>query len=231
MQLKDAFHVFASLHHAYATIRLVSVKYEHETNVYLTVMRDMPLRYLTVWNLIAQLTYFSDFGLDYILGDRLPFQNLRKKLRELLYQSILFPVGLLVSSMFWTIFLYDRSLVYPAFVDDYVPVHVNHMMHTSIAVFALLELFLVPHYFQQRIRNFIVLTVFCFLYSCVYMWTYASLGIWIYPLFYHMGWPLRIAFMALSGTLLPWGLYFVGEGVGLMYWGKGSQPYANGKQR
>jgi hypothetical protein len=51
----EAFHLLASLHHAYTTVHLLSVNYAGVTDRYLIVMRDMGLRYLTVWNLVSEI--------------------------------------------------------------------------------------------------------------------------------------------------------------------------------
>jgi hypothetical protein len=69
-----------------------------------------------------------------------------------------------VFSVFWTIYNYDRSLVYPAIVDQYVAPHVNHFMHTDVAVVVVLEMLLRPHYYHHRNRHLGILLLFCWSY-------------------------------------------------------------------
>jgi hypothetical protein len=62
--------------------------------------------------------------------------------------------------MFWVIFNYDRSLVYPAIVDRYLAPHVNHLMHTSVGVVVILEMLFRPHYYSNRGRQLGILLFF-----------------------------------------------------------------------
>lgn len=67
-------------------------------------------------------------------------------------------------SLFWTIYSYDRSLVYPAIVDEYVAPHVNHFMHTDVAVVVVLEMLLRPHHYHRRGMHLGLLFLYCFSY-------------------------------------------------------------------
>ena len=65
----------------------------------------------------------------------------------------------LVSVLFWGFFTYNRNLVCPEIVDEYVPPYVNHMMHTSVAVFAVLEMLLRPHSYPKGNHYMMILNV------------------------------------------------------------------------
>jgi hypothetical protein len=76
-----------------------------------------------------------------------------------------------VSSIFWVLFRFDRSLVYPLIVDQYVAPHVNHLMHTNVSVVVVLEMLLRPHHYYHRGRNLAMLWLF----TCTYLfWSVTS---------------------------------------------------------
>ncbi|XP_048655756.1 androgen-dependent TFPI-regulating protein isoform X4 [Marmota marmota marmota] len=59
-------------------------------------------------------------------------------------------LNLFVFLVFWTIFLYDRELVYPKILDEIFPIWMNHAMHTFILPFSLLEVILRPHHYPSK---------------------------------------------------------------------------------
>jgi len=69
-----------------------------------------------------------------------------------------------VSSVFWVLFSYDRSLVYPDIVDRYLAPHFNHLMHTSVGVVVILEMLFRPHHYSHRGRQLGILLLL----SCSY---------------------------------------------------------------
>lgn len=221
----EAFHLLASLHHIYALVHLLSVNYAGATDTFILVMRDMKFRYLTGWNLIMQCAYFSACTGEYVLrtmARESPPQFLKKwqKLRETIFQALLFPMGLTVSSVFWTLYRYDRSLVYPEIVDQYVAPHVNHLMHTNVSVIVVLEMLLRPQYYCNRGRNLAILRFFSCTYLACYSYTYWARGVWLYPLYYNLSWTQRIVTNILVTFIVPSACYFLGEAIANSLWGK-----------
>nr|AAP92572.1 Aa2-020 [Rattus norvegicus] len=49
--------------------------------------------------------------------------------RDLLFTTLAFPLSTFVFLVFWSLFHYDRSLVYPKGLDDFFPAWVNHAMN------------------------------------------------------------------------------------------------------
>lgn len=220
----EAFHLLMNVHHGYAIGRMLSVNYSGVTNSYLIVMRDMGFRYLTVWNLIIQCAYFSACTMEHVLrvvvGDSQPVLKRWQKLRETVFQALIFPMGLVVPSVFWVLFSYDRSMVYPDVVDRYLAPHVNHMMHTSVGVAAVLEMLLRPHHYNHRGRQLGILLFFCCSYLVCYCYTYWSRGVWIYPLYYHMNWSQQLLMNVLVTFIVPSACYLLGEKMANVIWGK-----------
>ncbi|NWI66184.1 ADTRP protein, partial [Todus mexicanus] len=87
-------------------------------------------KYLTVLNLVLQAVFY---GVSF-LADAL---RLIKKLRcakcvissrDLLFSVLAFPVSTFVSISFWTLYTYNRELVYPKSLDGVIPLWLNHAM-------------------------------------------------------------------------------------------------------
>ncbi|ROL53657.1 Androgen-induced gene 1 protein [Anabarilius grahami] len=49
-------------------------------------------------------------------------------LRDWMMAVLAFPVGVFVVTMFWALYLYDRDLVYPRLLDNFIPQWLNHGM-------------------------------------------------------------------------------------------------------
>ncbi|NXV87061.1 ADTRP protein, partial [Calonectris borealis] len=87
-------------------------------------------KYLTVLNLVLQAVFY---GVSF-LADVL---RLIKKLRcakcvissrDLLFGVLAFPVSTFVSISFWTLYSFNRELVYPKSLDGVIPLWLNHAM-------------------------------------------------------------------------------------------------------
>ncbi|KAL2307982.1 hypothetical protein Nmel_000976, partial [Mimus melanotis] len=87
-------------------------------------------KYLTVLNLVLQAVFY---GVSF-LADVL---RLIKKLRcakcvissrDLLFSVLAFPVSTFVCISFWTLYTYNRELVYPKSLDGVIPFWLNHAM-------------------------------------------------------------------------------------------------------
>ncbi|XP_009585198.1 PREDICTED: androgen-induced gene 1 protein-like, partial [Fulmarus glacialis] len=49
-------------------------------------------------------------------------------LRDWVMAVLAFPVGVFVVTLFWSIYIYDRELVYPKVLDNFIPAWLNHGM-------------------------------------------------------------------------------------------------------
>lgn len=55
-----------------------------------------------------------------------------------------------VSLSFWGIWAVDRELIFPKALDSFFPSWLNHVLHTAVLVFAVIEMVLVPKTFPSR---------------------------------------------------------------------------------
>ncbi|CAB4012315.1 Transducin beta 3 [Paramuricea clavata] len=113
------------------------------------------LKYLTYINENLQSLYFllAFVGDVYLL---LKTKSKKKendsgiiKLQDFMFAVIVFPLGMLVCFVFWSIYAVDRELIYPEILDNIIPKLCNHIMHTAVAIFLVLEAFLVHHKFPS----------------------------------------------------------------------------------
>ncbi|KAF0027250.1 hypothetical protein F2P81_019991 [Scophthalmus maximus] len=107
-----------------------------------------PWKYLTFLNVLLQMTFF---GLA-AMNDLQPGEKSKSTLsrcKDLLFSVFAFPVGMFVVLLFWTIFIYDRELVYPASIDTFFPPWMNHAMHTFVLPVLLGEVLVQPHVYPK----------------------------------------------------------------------------------
>uniref|UniRef100_A0A8D3CPU3 Androgen dependent TFPI regulating protein n=1 Tax=Scophthalmus maximus TaxID=52904 RepID=A0A8D3CPU3_SCOMX len=143
-----------------------------------------PWKYLTFLNLL-QMTFF---GLA-AMNDLQPGEKSKSTLsrcKDLLFSVFAFPVGMFVVLLFWTIFIYDRELVYPASIDTFFPPWMNHAMHTFVLPVLLGEVLVQPHVYPKTKHALAASSLdLCLNMSCRILWVYLSVGIWVYPLLGH----------------------------------------------
>ncbi|XP_063165304.1 androgen-induced gene 1 protein isoform X3 [Candoia aspera] len=94
-------------------------------------------KFLTFINLVIQAVFFgicvlTDLSSLLTKGNDIQEQErqLRKliSLRDWMMAVLAFPIGVFVVIMFWSIYIYDRELVYPKLLDNFIPTWLNHGM-------------------------------------------------------------------------------------------------------
>ncbi|GAA6088797.1 androgen-induced gene 1 protein isoform X1 [Tachysurus ichikawai] len=94
-------------------------------------------KFLTFIDLVIQAVFFgvcvlTDLSSLLMKGTASVEQErqLRKLigLRDWMMAVLAFPVGVFVVTMFWSLYLYDRDMVYPRLLDNFIPQWLNHGM-------------------------------------------------------------------------------------------------------
>ncbi|XP_028278758.1 androgen-dependent TFPI-regulating protein [Parambassis ranga] len=140
-----------------------------------------PWKYLTFLNLLLQMTFFGLAAVSDLQPGKKAASSL-SRCKDLLFSVFAFPVGMFVVLLFWSIFAYDRELVYPADIDTFFPPWMNHAMHTLVLPVLLGEVLLQPHTYPQNRHALAALGVVGLAYLSWIIWVYVSVGIWVYPL-------------------------------------------------
>ncbi|XP_078097186.1 androgen-dependent TFPI-regulating protein-like isoform X1 [Mustelus asterias] len=123
-----------------------------------------------------------------------------------------------IVASFWLLFSYDRALVYPEDLDEFIPLWLNHAVHTVVLPLILLELFNTPHQYPKRRTGLLILGIVSMSYLLWVLWIYYAAGAWVYPLlglFNRLG---LVLFFSVS-LLLVMILYLLGEKLTLLIWG------------
>lgn len=180
------------------------------------------LKFLTIINVLLQTLYFTLALLNDFIGtnENAPAKTpLIRKLKDIVFCSLAFPIAIYVSSTFWAIYAIDRELVFPRILDPFFPTWLNHLMHTNIMIFMVLEAFVSFRKYPSRKTGISILSVFLLSYVAWLHVIYYLSGFWVYPFLSVIGWPARICFY-LASYALGIAMYFTGEKLNNAIWQK-----------
>jgi len=179
-------------------------------------------KYLTFLDAIIQAVYYiisliNDFvGTNEILPKQVPFI---RKVKDYLLASLAFPVALNVGVTFWTLYAIDRELVFPRILDPVFPSWLNHIMHTNIVVFIVLEVFTSYRKYPSRTLGLAGLSAFMLSYlAWIHVVKHYS-GAWVYPVLEVLAFPQRIVFF-IAILIFTLNLYLFGEFLNNIIWSK-----------
>lgn len=178
-------------------------------------------KYLTHLDMLLQCGFFVLCVLNDFFGSNtmtLSRQSSLQKLRDWLFTSLVFPMGVFVSFIFWALYAFDRELIFPASLDEWFPSWLNHIMHTLPVIGTILEMYMVYHFYLKGWKLYVPILVAYFLYlSWICYIAYAG-GIWVYPVFEVLDFTGRTLFLA--ALLLPNLLFvFLGQKLHHRVWG------------
>ncbi|KOB72587.1 Uncharacterized protein OBRU01_12018, partial [Operophtera brumata] len=180
------------------------------------------LKYLTFINAMIQTAYFTLAALNDLIGSNEPSPRdkpLIRRVKDLVFSSLAFPVSIFVGVTFWALYAVDRELILPRSLDDYFPTWLNHVMHTNIVLFILIEL--ATSFRMYPLRKF-GLSILCTFMLCYVVWVHViwfRTGMWVYPVLKVFNWPLRIAFYGFSLSFVCT-FYSLGERLNAAIWSK-----------
>lgn len=142
--------------------------------------------------------------------------------RQHLLHILVIPCTFTVVVVFWTIWHIDRELIFPRIIDLFLSSWVNHCIHTFIMIPIIIELLFPKRYRPIKFSTAIkCLLVYLAIYQTLWVWKieisistvkhnqfcyrYVTLyflhGVWLYPIYYILNWPQRIAFTAFQFSL------------------------------
>ncbi|KAJ8257370.1 hypothetical protein GJAV_G00184880 [Gymnothorax javanicus] len=177
-------------------------------------------KYLTFINLVLQTIFFGlcflTDAIQILLGPkRIPLRLL--KIGDAIFSTLVFPLGMFVVFSFWSLYTYDRELVYPKFLDDIIPLWLNHALHTVVLPLLLVELWLQPRQYPRRTKGILALGLFAMLYLAWVLWVHYASGIWVYPIMAKLSsGGLVLFFVGAAFTMAP--LYILGEKLNSAVW-------------
>ncbi|XP_053146205.1 androgen-induced gene 1 protein isoform X2 [Hemicordylus capensis] len=126
-------------------------------------------------------------------------------------------INLFVVTMFWSIYIYDRELVYPKLLDNFIPPWLNHGMHTTVLPFILIEMRTTHHNYPSRTCGLVAVCFFSVGYILWVCWIYHVTGVWVYPLLDYLGSGSKIIFFATVTAIINI-FYLLGEILNNCIW-------------
>ncbi|XP_049856038.1 androgen-induced gene 1 protein-like isoform X1 [Schistocerca gregaria] len=216
-----ALHVSAVLHFAVGLHGAYLLEHPHVGPMQSQVFRELgQWKFLTFWNMVLQTVYFTICVINDLIGTndshpkKTPFI---RSLRDFIQASLAFPLSTFVCLTFWSLYAIDRELVFPKAADTFFPWWLNHVMHSNILVFSLLETVATYHKYPSRSKCLLGLAVFTIVYLVWVHIIYYLSGEWVYPVLSVLNVAQRIVFFLIL-MLLFFGLYFLGEVLNNKVW-------------
>jgi len=179
-------------------------------------------KFLTYWCLILQACYYTiallnDFiGSNEIAPKKLP---LIRQVKDYMIAAFAWPIACNVAITFWGIYAIDRELIFPRALDSFFPDWLNHVMHTNILIFIVLEMCVSFRQYPSRRSGCTGLCTFMASYLIwIHIIFYMS-GVWVYPVLEVLALPLRICFFV-GVFIFSLILYRIGEFFNEIIWVK-----------
>ncbi|XP_034834440.1 androgen-induced gene 1 protein-like [Maniola hyperantus] len=179
-------------------------------------------KYLTYLNAMLQTVYFTVALINDLFGtnESSPSNKpLVRRTKDVLFSALAFPLALFVGVSFWGIYAVDRELILPKMMDAYFPTWLNHVMHSNIVVFTIIEMATSFRMYPKRKFGLSILTTFMLFYVVWIHVIYFKSGSWVYPILSVLNWPLRVFFYLFSLGFVC-GLYTLGESMNQSVWSK-----------
>ena len=174
-------------------------------------------KFLTFWNLWIQLIYFS-IGLCNELYRSISTKSSRlQKLRDYLFSTVSFPLGVWVTTMFWSLYAVDRNLIFPKMMDKFYPPWFCHMVHTTCMLSQLIEMKTSFHQYSTRIKGMLASMSISLVYILVILYIAFVGNFWVYPFMRQLsgvGCTIFLSLSCVSSGLL----YLGGELLNKMLW-------------
>lgn len=171
---------------------------------------------------VIQALYFTISSINDFYGSNevgLVDRPLIRRLKDYVFATFAFPLGIHVAGLFWTIYAFDRQLVMPEAVDRFFPSWLNHIIHTNVAIFVAIELVSLHRQYPSRKQGLFGLMTFM---VCYIIWLHIIrliAGRWVYPILDTLNLPGKVAFLMFTGCL-PAIIYLAGEVLNSKIWNR-----------
>ncbi|XP_049949196.1 androgen-dependent TFPI-regulating protein-like isoform X1 [Schistocerca serialis cubense] len=181
-------------------------------------------RFLTIWNFEIQTFHFALCVAQDVLElqSNSYLQQVKhyvRKVNNYTFRTFVFPLSLIVTLVFWTIYSIDRELILPKALDAFLPLWLNHALHTNITVAAFTEMLVTFHWYPASRRTTVYgIAAITVAYGVCFFSTYYYDGRWLYPIYGVLDWTQRICFSVV--IFIAWILMSLfGEYLNSQIWG------------
>lgn len=163
------------------------------------------------------LAFFNDFiGSNEVCPKKTP--KIRA-LKDIIF-TLAFPLAFYVAIAFWTIYTLYKDLILPDHVEKIFPLWMNHVMHTLIVPFVVIELIVTPKKYPSKSVGMTFCLFVIFSYLSILAAAFILGGTMVYPVLNAMSWTVKIGFVLIS-ILGGLGVYIIGEELNYLIHGSG----------
>lgn len=199
MDRSFVFHVIAAVYHFYALI----YPYYYGLNMNHAKGFGGRLKFLTIWGHLLQVGYYIFAALVDVYNQcrGSPCSKL-KQARDWWFSTLVFPITFLVFILFWGLFAYDRELVMPKRLDAEIDPLFNHIVHTFIIFWALMEPLVTEITIPKKRQGLLAIAFFGVSYT---VWSYIiflNIGKWVYPILNILSDVQRVLFILVAYFLI-----------------------------
>ncbi|XP_014285526.1 androgen-induced gene 1 protein isoform X1 [Halyomorpha halys] len=176
-----------SISHAYIIISTTEIDFSKDK--YFKHAFENKEFLFSVWATCSQVIYFGIYLLIDVINISTKKSEQVLKIRETLYNaanfflfSIVFPLTLITSFLFWVMYFWDKEKMYPKQLDMF-PFYLNHMMHTMPLPGIILYMFSHVRKEPNKYKTLLPLVVLLILYNECVFGIRRRKGVWVYPVF------------------------------------------------
>ncbi|XP_026315337.1 androgen-dependent TFPI-regulating protein-like [Hyposmocoma kahamanoa] len=148
---------------------------------------SMRFKLITVWFNFILLAYFPVcFYCDW--KEKCNQENLQhvavlRKIRDVVFTSILFPTIMFADILFWPLYYKDVNLITPGAVFSYIPAWCQHSLHTVSIMTSVIDLCVVSRKRPKSLKpRFLLMSCFLLTYTLIVGQSYVN-GHMVYTLF------------------------------------------------
>ena len=145
-----------------------------------------------------------------------------QKTRDFVFSTLAFPVGIFTTISFWSIYCVDRNLIWPTLLDNFYPLWVNHMVHTTCLLSQLIEIVTVHHVYPSTKSGILTTIGFYLTYLVWILFLAFRKDVWIYPVLQKLSPIGRTLFIAAFGVL-GGVLFMAGKFLNQKIWGNNTK--------
>uniref|UniRef100_A0AC35TQ95 Pr6Pr family membrane protein n=1 Tax=Rhabditophanes sp. KR3021 TaxID=114890 RepID=A0AC35TQ95_9BILA len=114
----------------------------------------------------------------------LPKVGLLKRMRDYFFFTIIFPVALCTSGMYWGLYAINPDLVMPQYLFALIPSWINQVTHTFPVISVILQPIISKHNVpNSRVKRIITTLIGSFFYFSIIVYIKVAYGFWLYPIF------------------------------------------------
>ncbi|XP_070605211.1 androgen-dependent TFPI-regulating protein [Erythrolamprus reginae] len=177
-------------------------------------------KYLSFLNVVLQVIFYAVSLLTsaVMLMKKERIATTLISLKGLIFSSLVFPLSSFVFVTFWSIYFYDRELIYPKYLDPIIPEWINHGMHTLILPLTLVEILVTHHQYPSVCKSLIIFGMVALAYQLWILYLFAKTGKWLYPLFKFLS-PLGIIVFLGIVVVSVFFYYILGRFLNCLIWG------------